>query len=168
MKWMGAFLILGCSLYFGFHFSNCLSQEILCLRKLICAIDFMACELQYKLTPLPELCRQTAGECTGRLRYIFNAFADELDNQISPNVKLCMNCVLAKQTNLPKSSRKCLEHFAASMGRFDLTGQIKALEAVREMSRKQLEALEIGKESRIRIYKTLGICTGAAVVILLV
>ena len=168
MKLTGAIIIIGCSLYFGLQYAAGLTLEIGYLKKLICAIDYMSCELQYKLTPLPDLCRQTAGECSGHLKALFMDFADELDNQVSPNVKLCMSCVLARHGAIPKTTRKCLEHFSSSMGRFDLKAQIRALEAVRIMCRKHVEDLENGKETRVRIYKTLGICAGAAVVILLV
>lgn len=168
MKWIGAILVLGSCCYFGLYSAASLNTEVRSLQKMISALDFMSCELQYKLTPLPDLCRQTASECSGALKQVLLRFSEELENQISPDVKSCMNAALSSTARLPESTEKCLLQLGASMGRFDLAGQINALESVRISCRRALENLEAGKESRIRTYKTLGLCAGAAIVILFV
>ena len=168
MKWIGAIIILLGSCCFGLSAAARLSAEVRSLRKLMSLLDFMSCELQYRLTPLPDLCRQAAFETSGTLRHVFLRFAEELDSQISPDVKSCMNAALSGANGLSDAARKCMLQLGSSMGRFDLSGQISALESVRQSCRRNLEILESGKDSRLRMYKTLGICAGAAIVILLV
>ena len=168
MKWIGAVLVLaGCG-YFGFHIAAVSVAEERALRKLIGILDYMSSELQYRLTPLPDLCRQAAGETSGKLAKLLLAFSDELESQIAPDVKSCMNAAIFRCPGLPEMTRKCFIQLGSSMGRFDLSGQISALESVRQSCRRNLEILESGKDSRLRMYKTLGICAGAAIVILLV
>lgn len=166
-KIMGSIIILLSCCYIGFSSAAGINIESSSLRKLLHALDFMSCELQYKLTPLPELCRRTADETSGKLKEVFTTLSEELESQISPDVKSCMCVSLTKVSNLPVQTQKCLLQLGASMGRFDLPGQINSIESVRSSCRRYLENLESDKESRLRTYRTLGICAGAAMVILL-
>lgn len=138
------------------------------LQQLISVLDFMECELLYRLTPLPSLCRQAACECNGILQQIFYALATELEDQISPDVERCMNAALCTVKDIPKLSHEALAHLGRAFGRFDMDGQLKALEAVRQDCRRNLENLNINRDARLRSYQTLGLCAGAAIVILFI
>lgn len=168
MKWIGAVLIVaGCG-GIGFCYAASQYNEMNTLRRLIALLDFMSCELQYKLTPLPDLFRQAAQETEGRLKKLFISFAYELDSQISPDVKSCMNVALSKCTGLPEQTIHSLRELGGSLGRFDLAGQIQALESVRASCRMRLSRLEENKDIRLRSYQTLGLCAGVAIVIIFV
>ena len=159
LKWIGALLVFcGCG-WFGFHLAATSVIEERSLRKLIGVLDFMSCELQYRMTPLPDLCRQASCEAGGNLGKLFLSFAEELESQISPNVQSCMDAALSKCQNLPALTKECVAR---------LQGQILSLEAVRAECRKHLLHLESGKNMRLRSYQTLGLCAGAALVILFV
>ena len=54
------------------------------------------------------------------------------------------------------------------LGRFDLDGQLKGLDAVRQECRRHLEELNNNREVRLRSYQTLGLCAGAAIAILFI
>ena len=55
-----------------------------------------------------------------------------------------------------------------SIGRFDMDGQIKGLEAVRQDCRRRLDELSKDRDTRLRSYQTLGLCAGAALAILFI
>ena len=61
-----------------------------------------------------------------------------------------------------------LSELGESLGRFDLPGQLKGLEAVRRKCLMELEALGRNRTERLRCYQTLGLCAGAALVILFI
>lgn len=167
VKWIGAALImLGCG-GTGFYMAAMHNREIRTLQKLGKVLDFMSCELQYKLTPLPDLCRQAAGETSGSLSKLLLALSMELESQVSPNVAACMKAAMAKSPALPEKTQKCMDELGDCLGRFDLQGQIRALERARTSCRSMIEALEENKDVRLRTYRTLGVCAGAALVILL-
>ena len=55
LKWIGvALVVAGCGSV-GFKISANHRKEEKALRQLIGILDYMECELQYRLTPLPEL-----------------------------------------------------------------------------------------------------------------
>ena len=166
LKWMGALLIIaGCG-GFGFTLAANHRREERALRQLIAALDYMACELQYRLTPLPELCRQAGRESDGCTGTVLVTLAEELEDQISPDVSTCMLAALRKSKDVPSVAEGCLRSLGGSLGRFDLEGQIKGLESVRANCRRELESLSRNKEERLRSYQTLSLCAGAALAIL--
>lgn len=168
IKWIGAVLIIaGCG---GFGFSmaaNC-RRETKLLQSLLTVISHMECELQYKLTPLPELCRQAAKEAAGALQEIFLNLARELDWQISPDAGSCMDAAIQRSTGVPQSVKALLMRLGTSLGRYDLSGQLQELNAIRTACEQALKAITDNQEPRLRSYRTLGLCAGAAAAILLI
>ena len=168
LKLMGAVLvIIGCG-GFGFLIAATHRREEKTLREFLSALDYMECELQYRLTPLPDLCRLTAAQAGGMVRNAFRLLAAELEDQISPDVERCMRAVLCKMKDLPKFTRDNMAFLGKSLGRFDLEGQLKGLEAVRANCRRDIDALSQNRDVRLRSYQTLGLCAGAAMAILFI
>lgn len=168
VKIIGVILVIaGCG-GVGFLIAAAHKKEIKTLKQLISALDYMECELQYRMLPLPELCRQTAYMQAGQLRPVFLQLALEMDSQVSPNVEKCMTAALEKSCNIPGHTRRILEQLGSSLGCFDITGQLKGLDAIRNESRQILKSCCENKDVRLRSYQTLGLCAGAAVAILLV
>lgn len=168
IKWIGAvFIVCGCGMV-GFSMAAAHRREENLLRQLIGALDYIQCELQYHLTPLPELCRQAGMQRKSVTGQVLLMLARELDCQTSPDVECCMNEALCEVEDIPERTKHAFEILGASLGRFDLEGQVRGLEAVRCFCRKELEELSVNREVRLRSYQTLGLCAGAAVAILFV
>ena len=166
IKWIGAALIvLGCG-GTGFSFVAAQKREEEELRQFMTALDYMQCELQYRMTPLPDLCRQAALQGKGSIRSLFLRLATELEDQVSPDVIHCMNAAVAKTPNLTNGVSVLAITLGKTLGRFDLDGQIRGLEQTRSECRRALNKLTDGQEARLRSYQTLGLCAGAALAIL--
>lgn len=167
-KWIGAALIIfGCGLA-GFSMSAAYRREERELRQLLGALDFMTRELQYRVAPLPELCRHAGSERNGCVGRLLRNLAKELDSQVSPDVQSCLAIAAATAGELPKRIREAVCILGSSLGRFDLEGQLQGLETVRDYCTSQLESMEAGRDTRLRSYQTLGLCAGAALAILFV
>ena len=168
IKWIGALLVIaGCG-GVGFTMAAGYKREERCLRALLRALDYMTCELQFRLTPLPDLCRQAGRECGGPAGEALRKLSQELESQISPDADSCMYAALSKVENLPFSTAEALSLLGKCLGRFDLEGQLQGIEQVRAHCRRELSTLEAGRDQRIRGYQTLGVCAGAALAILFV
>lgn len=167
-KLIGALLLVlggGCV---GMIISAVHRREIYFIRQLLSVINFMECELQYNLTALPSLCRQASNVCSGALCNILNVFAGELDHQICANAPACMVAVVEKNSTLTPHARECILQLGQSLGAFELQGQLRSLEHTRKICNGKLNQLETDKEVRLRSYKTIGLCAGAALAILLI
>jgi len=168
IRWIGAVLIIAGSGGFGFAMASAYRREEKSLKQLLIMLDYMCCELEFRRTPLPELCRKLASQGNGAVHRVFFGLAQELDRQIAPDAACCMEVILQKAIDVPKRTKVALEAMGRSLGAFDISGQLLQLNAVEESCRKELERLQSGKEDRLRNYQTLGLCAGAAVAILLI
>ena len=158
-------VILGCG-GFGFRMAACHRLEEKYIRELLTVLDQIQCELEYRLTPLPELCKIACGNCTGKLRDLFTALSVELDRQIAPDAQCCMSAAVSA-SELSRTVKGLLLELGRSLGNFDLSGQLRGIEAVRRQAQEALQNSVKNRDLRIRSYQTLGLCAGAALAILL-
>ena len=168
LKLIGAiFVILGCG-GFGFLIAQNAQKEISTLRQFISALDFMECELSYRMTPLPQLCRLTSSVTDGCIRKVFRVLASELDKQSIPQVVSCVTVSLQKCPSIPPLTRHRIVELGRSLGCFDLSGQVKCIKAVHTECTQLLNKISSDHALRCRSYRTLGLCTGAALSILFI
>lgn len=166
LHWIGAILIIaGCG---GVGFGMVLNykREEGALRQLIDVLDMFRCELEYRMTPLPELFRKAANIATGQLSKLFACVSQELESQVAPDAAYCMASALRKSRDLPGKTMFALTDLGRSLGQYDLHGQLQGVDSVQASCRRQLEELESNRTQRIRSYQTLGLCAGAALAIL--
>lgn len=167
-KWIGAILVIsGCG-GFGFYAAARHRREERILRQLHRIIEYMECELQFSLAPLPELCRHAGKEASGILQKLFLDLTRELNWQLSPDVCSCMRIALQRNPELPQSARKLLLQMGRTLGSFDLPGQLREFASLKSVCELEIKSLEANKDTRLRSYQTLGLCTGAALVILFI
>lgn len=163
----GILIVFGCG-SFGFSITAGIKREEHMLRQLISCLDYMQCELQFRMTPLPDLCRQAGAEYKNRIGKFFNLLADELENQLSADVLNCVQRTISCMPGLPERILKAFQMLGSTLGRFDLNGQIQGFETVRSYCRTELGRINENMDARLRSYQTLGICAGAALAILFV
>lgn len=166
LKLLGAVCIICACGGMGFSMAAAHRREESALRQLIQVLDHMGCELQYRLTALPELCCSAAQDVGGCVGQVLIKLTGELEAQIAPDAASCMRAAVDKTGKLPPSIRKNLLMLGTSLGRYDLQGQMKGIDGVRVQCRTDLEALTANREVRLRSYQTLGLCAGCALAIL--
>ncbi|MBE6923686.1 MAG: hypothetical protein E7466_00400 [Ruminococcaceae bacterium] len=166
IKLLGAVCIICACGGMGFSMAAAHRKEESALRHLIQVLDHMGCELQYRLTPLPELCRTACEDTRDVVGQVLLRLTEELESQVAPDAASCMRAAVDKVGKLPTSVRKNLLVLGTSLGRYDLQGQMRGIEAVRIQCRTDLEALTLNRDARIRSYQTLGLCAGCALAIL--
>ena len=165
--WGAVLILVGCS---GFGMMICISykREEELLQQLIHAVNFMQCELQYHLTPLPDLCVQASTVCSGKISEFLGYLSDDLKQKQSPDVASCLMIAKSRIGRLPTRLELALDLLAMSLGKFDVDGQLQGLDAVKNHCTDALNTMGNNRDIRLRSYQTLGICGGAALVILMV
>ena len=168
IKWIGALLIvIGCG-FFGFYMGWNVNRDASLLRALVAFIDGLSSELSYRMSPLPDALRTTAQSQKSKLSSVFVALAEQLEQQISPNVACCMEHVLRQQRHMPQNTLQQLHELGGLLGTYDLQGQQRGLAMAKENCIQILSQLEHDRPQRVRGYQTLGLCAGAALAILFI
>lgn len=166
IKLIGAFLVFaGCG-GFGFTMAAAHRREEAMLHQYISALEFMECDLSYRLSPLPQLCRAASNSITGPIHTLFRCLAEELEAQVAPDVSICVKAAISGVPGLSHSLAEQFAELGGTLGRFDLPGQLKGIHAAIDRARLSLESLAENRAGRLRSYQTLGLCAGAALAIL--
>ena len=168
LKIIGAVLIIATCGGVGISMAATHRRDEKGLRSLIGALNLMECELQFRLTALPELCRNSASAQKGEVGQVLDRLAMELDGQVAPDVETCMEAAIGEFPKLSPRMRRNLQNLGHSLGKFDLNGQLKGLAEVRSQCALELNEMSTGREIRLRGYQTLGFCVGAALAILFI
>ena len=168
LHWIGALLIIVSCAAIGFSMAAAHRKEETALRDLLQALEYMASDLQFRLTPLPELCRKAAASPKNAVGKVLKTLSAELEHQICPDVSSCMHAALFRCSDIPASLRNAFELLGNSLGQFDLDGQLRGIASVTAQCRMELERLSCNRDTRLRSYQTLGLCAGAALAILLI
>ena len=157
-------LLLSCG-SFGFSAAKQLKDRLQAAYDFLHLLEVMKAELNYRLTPLPTLFRNLAVRFS-RFEDVANGFADCMEGQISPNLRACMQIATGRQ----KGNCVTDDYFlllADSLGNFDLDGQLRELNMLQEQIQKQITEIEREQASKMRLCRTLGLCAGAGMAILL-
>lgn len=168
IKIIGAILIIASCGGLGFSMCQNHRREEQAIEQLAQSLDWMVWELNYRMPPLAALCRGAAEAGRGAVSQVLQQLAYELDSQLTPDISACMTAAIAAVPRLPEKAAAHLKTVGTSLGRFDLQGQISALEMAAALCKRDLQHMSSGREIRMRNYQTLGLCTGAALVILFV
>ena len=99
---------------------------------------------------------------------MFLAMASELEQQILPNAAYCMDAAIWKIQALPTKTVLAARELGCALGCFGLEEQLRGIESVINMCQRACKELEENRPQRHRSYQTLGLCAGAALVILMI
>ncbi len=166
-KWIGAILVLaGCG-GFGLSIGISYHRRENLLKNLIKAVSLMENEIQYRLTPLPDLMEMAGEESGGILANIFHSFAQELQAQSSSDPGGCMGNTLSRFFIQEFRIKQQLRELGRCLGKYDLPGQLRGLEAVKQQCDDLLEQQILQRKEKLRCYQTLSVCAGIALAILL-
>ena len=157
-------IVTGCG-GFGFAMAAAHRREERELVRLIAALEYMSCELSYRLTPLNTLCRGAAENSSGTVRQFLITLASALERQTAPDAQACVYEVLVHMEITPRL-RKLFRELGTTLGRFDLPGQLRGLENAIRSGEEALRSLREGAADRRRSWQTRGLCAGAALAIL--
>jgi len=160
-------IVAGCG---GVGFSMALNykREISALRQMVRALDYLYCELESRLTPLPQACRLVSEICNTGVKKLFQDLAMELESQVAPDAQCCVRRAVSGNTHVPGITAEMFSRLGDTLGIFNLEGQLRGLQSVQRECVMKMEELEANRNQRVSSYQTLGLCAGAALAILFV
>lgn len=168
IKIIGSLLIIASCGYFGIQIAASHRRSTQMMKQLINTISYIAQELRYRMSSLPEIFRQAATYSGGTIGRFFKVLTNEIEQQVAPDVNCCIDAALLQVSGLPELVKSGIKLMGKSLGHFDLDGQLKGLETVHAECTCMLKSFTVNQELRLRSYQTLALCAGAAVTILFI
>lgn len=162
---IGALFVFGGCGGFGFVMASSCRREQRQLHCFLRAVEFMLCELEYRATPLPQLCRRAAEVSGGAVGQVLQEIARRMELSLDADAAASVEAALA---NLHPGGYldELFCNLGQTLGAFDLEGQRRGLESALGLAQQMLRRHQRERSSRVRSYQTLGLCAGAALAIL--
>ena len=166
VKLAGACLIVGSSFWVGLWAARGLKRAERQIRDLDAALTLMENELRFTSTRFGPLCSLLAQRSRGAVSGFFSAVAADLEAPDFRSVGAARRAAEKAGLVLPPGVFFAVEGLIDGFGRYDLEGQLRQLAAARAELSRQAEQLRLQMDNRCRTYELLGLCTGLAVLIL--
>lgn len=167
LRWIGIILIIGGCGGCGFSMAAEYRSLEQSMRQVQNALEILQCEIQFRLTPLPEICGILRNACGGPVGAFFETLRQQLLLPDAGQLYVCAGAAASQVRDLPAPCRKILLDLCTTLGRYDTEGQMRAIVAAKDECMRCLEEIRAGQAGRLKSYKTLGLCGGAALAILL-
>ncbi len=166
---MGCVLLLCACVGMGVAAVMGLRARVVQLRGFLAALEEMAREVQFRLTPMPELLSNLGDRLKGPVGEFFRLCAGGLDGlDRRPFSKLWREALEATDLCLEEEDLLLLEELGNSLGRYDSRRQCEALIQTRDRLEENLIAAMDRRERLGRVYGALGLAAGAFLIIVLI
>lgn len=169
IRLLGAMLIICAAGYVGVSQAMLLRQRARVLAGLQTTVDLMKNEISGHLTPLPEVCKLASLAAPGPLSDFFARLSQDLLDPEAGTVQQLIRRNLDRYDLLLRSpERQTLLDLGAALGRYDVEGQLRALDLAGTRLEGFAKQAQAEQKERSKACGVLGVCAGLALVILLV
>lgn len=168
LKLLGSILVVAACSAVGFGFAANIRTQASQLEQLAGALEYMKNEITYRLTPLPELFVLLSKTMDHTVGAFFGRCAQHLEADRSASIQhVFRHAMQQTQLQLPPGANQALLELSLSLGTFDATGQVSAIELAATRLRQEFQALQARRRERCRSYETIGVCAGLALAVIL-
>jgi len=170
VKYAGMIFIVFAAAYGGFSLAKDLSRRCEDLRQLLVGMEILRSELSCCGTPLPKVFALMSAGTRGHSALLFSQTAKQMDKYRWMSPQECMKKVLADQSveiKMPQTGDILLQ-LCGALGGYDLEHQLRGTELAVIRLKALLRDAEQDRKGKARMYRTLGLCAGLVLAILLV
>ena len=163
------FLIFGASTAIGILVSSKYKNRVSDLREIKNALNMFETKIRYTYETIPEIFRQIYDSFKNNESNVSNIFKIASENmKYKPAGDAWELALDISSTNMNKEDIKTLKGLNKLLGKTDLQGQISEIELTTSFLDVQITQAIKEKEKNEKLYKTLGMITGIAIVIILI
>lgn len=168
LKIMGACFVAAASLMSGWASRQGMQQQLRLRRQLRLALELMQGEMELRMPPVAELFETVGQQLGGELGQFFQGTAVEMAAVTGRPPQTAMRLQLEKEPlPLEQEERRMLLELGGCLGRYDLTGQARALNLYKRQADGLIAAGEDTIHRRARASMTASVCAGLALIVIL-
>ena len=160
-----SFIFLSCSLI-GILISKKYSNRVNELKEFKNALNIFKTKIRYTYEPIPEIFSDISENVSSNVSSVFKTAAEKM--------KICAAgeawdlALKLDDLNIDNEDKNVLKSLSKLLGKTDLEGQLSQIEMTSDFLDKQIRKAENQKEKSERMYRTLGMIMGMAIVIMVI
>ncbi|MBR6033937.1 MAG: stage III sporulation protein AB [Clostridia bacterium] len=158
-------LILACTTGIGFLVSQKYTKRESELKDFKSAFNLIKTKIRYTYEPLQEIFDDIAKNYNSSIAYVFKQASNNMQTQNATDGwnKAVNEAVIS----ITKEDKRVVCSFGKLLGQTDSQGQINEIDLSLSLLDEQIEKAKIDKQKNVKLYKSLGVITGIAIVIVL-
>jgi len=160
-----SFIFLSCSLI-GILISKKYTNRVNELKEFKNALNIFKTKIRYTYAPLPEIFIEISENIDSNIANVFKKASEKMN--ICPAGEAWKLALEIEELNIDDEDRKALRNLSKLLGKTDLEGQINQIEMTSDFLDKQIKKAEDQKDKSEKMYRTLGMIMGMAIVIILI
>lgn len=160
-----SFIFLSCSLI-GILISKKYSNRVNELKEFKNALNIFKTKIRYTYEPIPEIFKEISKNVNSNVSSVFKSAAEKME--FCPAGEAWNLALKLDNLNIDDEDRNALNNLSKLLGKTDLEGQLSQIEMTSDFLDKQIRKAENQKEKSERMYRTLGMIIGMAIVIILI
>ncbi len=160
-----SFIFLSCSLI-GILISKKYSNRVNELKEFKNALNIFKTKIRYTYEPIPDIFIEISENINSNISNVFKTAAEKM--------KICAAgeawdlALKIDDLNIDDEDRNALKNLSKLLGKTDLEGQLSQIEMTSDFLDKQIRKAENQREKSEKMYRTLGMIMGMAIVIILI
>ncbi len=160
-----SFIFLSCSLI-GILISKKYSNRVNELKEFKNALNIFKTKIRYTYAPLPEIFAEISESIDSNIGTVFKRAAEKMN--ICAAGEAWDLALKMEDLNIDDEDRNALKNLSKLLGKTDLEGQVNQIEMTSDFLDKQIRKAENQRDKSERMYRTLGMIMGMAIVIILI
>lgn len=159
-------LIFACSTYIGILISNKYKNRVNDLKEFKSVLNIMNTKIRYTYEPVGEIAKDISEMAQFNIGYIFKEICNQLKTKpISVAWDIAIDTY---GNNFSKEDKSIIKSMGKMLGKTDIDGQLSEITQVEEFLKVQIEKAEKECQKNEKLYKSLGMAIGMAIVIILI
>ena len=160
-----SFIFLSCSLI-GLLISKKYTNRVNELKEFKNALSMFKTKIRYTYAPLPEVFKEISESIDSNISSVFKKAAEKME--ICPAGEAWCAALNIEDLNIDNEDRNALKNLSKLLGKTDLEGQVNQIEMTSDFLDKQINKAESLRDKSEKMYRTLGMIVGMAIVIILI
>lgn len=166
IKYLELILILSASTYIGILISKKYLNRVKDLKEMKNALNIFTTKIKFTYQPIPGIFKEMSEKLKPNIANIFLSAANKMENINAGDAWL--QALEESNTNMIKEDIETLKTLSNLLGKVDIEGQVNEIGLVETFLDTQIELAEEEKSKYVKMYKTLGVTIGLALVIILI
>lgn len=158
--------LLFSSSYIGVLIAKRYQNRVRELKEMKTALAIFTTKIKLTYEPIPQIFEALGNGENSNISNIFQKASQKMKEL--PAGQAWLEALTMESTNFTKEDIRVLKNLSNLLGKVDLEGQIREIELVDNFLNQQIEKAEEESKKSEKMYKTLGITAGLAMVIVLI
>lgn len=159
-------IILFGTSYIGILMAKKYSNRVKDLKEMRKALNFFEDKIKFTYEPIPDVFEEISSKVNENIGEIFKSSANLMQNE-SAGVSW-EKAVDSANSNFTKEDNEIIKGLAKMLGKTDIDGQVSEIRLTNKFIDVQIKDAENEKNRNEKLYKTLGVTVGLAIVIVLI